>query len=234
MHPKGWREKVINSAALGKSAGIGDNQFQPFEELSSAMTRSQLKPQPQPQSPFQPDDTLADLIQKGVGGDERALEAIYHRFKGLLFSLAYRYTGNAAAAEDVLQDVFLKAFTHLHEVDNAVTFPGWLHRIAINTSLSYIRSRKAEMRGAVPLSEIEGVLAAPAEEERGGLLKKPLEEAIQTLPHRLKSVFLMHDVQGFKHEEIAGILGCTVGTSKSSLFKARLKLRDRLIKAKAI
>jgi RNA polymerase sigma-70 factor (ECF subfamily) len=221
---------VTGSATLVKDGRFGDNQLYPGEELSGVMTQSTS----QPQSPFQPDDALADLIQKGIGGDERALEAIYHRFKSLLFSLAYRYTGNAAAAEDVLQDVFLKAFTHLHEVDNAVTFPGWLHRIAINTSLSYIRSRKAEMRGAVPLSEIEGVLAAPAADERGGLLKKPLEEAIQTLPHRLKSVFLMHDVQGFKHEEIAGILGCTVGTSKSHLFKARLKLRDRLTKAKAI
>jgi RNA polymerase sigma-70 factor (ECF subfamily) len=221
---------VNGSTTLVKDARFGDNQLYPGEELRGVMTRTK----PQNQSRLQPEDALAELIQKGAAGDEQALEAIYHRFKSLLFSLACRTIGNASAAEDVLQEVFIKAFTHLHEVENAVTFPAWLYRIALNTSLSYIRSRKAEMRGAVPLSKIEGVIAAPAEDERSGLLKKPLEEAIQTLPRSLRSVFLMHDLQGFKHEEIAGILGCSVGTSKSYLFKARLKLRDRLIKAKAI
>ena len=225
---------MIGCPALAKSAGIGDNQTQTFEELSGAMTRSQLQPQPQPFSPLQADEALADLIRRGAGGDENALEAIYHRFKAALFNLACRYTGNAAAAEDVLQEVFLKAFTHLSEVNNVATFPGWLFRITVNASLSYLRSRKVERRSSVPLSDVEGVLAASSKEETGSRLRKPLEEAIQTLPQRLKSVFLMHDVQGFKHEEIAGILGCTVGTSKSHLFKARMRLRDRLLKTGAV
>jgi RNA polymerase sigma-70 factor (ECF subfamily) len=225
---------VIGSPTLVKSAGIGDNQLQPFEELAGPMTRSQVRPQSQPSSLLQADEALADLIRRGAGGDESALEAIYHRFKAALFNVACRTTGNASAAEDVLQEVFLKAFTHLSEVGNIATFPGWLYRITVNTSLSYIRSRKAEMRSAVPFSDVEGVLAASTKEETAGRLRKPLEEAIQTLPQRLKSVFLLHDLQGFKHEEIAGILGCTVGTSKSHLFKARMKLRDRLLKAGAV
>jgi RNA polymerase sigma-70 factor (ECF subfamily) len=225
---------VIGCPALVKSAGIGDNQPQTFEELSGAMTRPQLQSQPHPLSPLQADEALADLVRRGAAGDESALEAIYHRFKAALFSLACRYTGNAAAAEDVLQEVFLKALTHLSEVNNVATFPGWLYRITVNASLSYLRSRKAERRSSVPLSDVEGVLAASSREETGSRLRKPLEEAIQTLPKRLKSVFLMHDVQGFKHEEIAGILGCTVGTSKSHLFKARMRLRDRLLKTGAV
>ena len=212
---------MISSPALVKSAQMGDNQRYSCEELTALMTRDSR--------PF--DENLAELVRNGAAGDERSLEAIYHRFKASLFGLACRYTGDAVAAEDVLQEVFLKAFTHLQEVSNIDTFPGWLHRIAINTCLSYIRAHKTERRGAVPLGDVEAVIAAPQQDETSEALKKPLEKAIQALPHRLKSVFLMHDVQGFKHEEIAGILGCSVGTSKSHLFKARMKLRDRLLKA---
>ncbi len=215
---------MISSPALVKSAGIGDNQPYSSRELAVLMTR-----------PIQPsDEALAELVRNGAAGDERALEAIYHRFKASLFGLACRYMGDAVAAEDVLQEVFLKAFTHLHEVASIDTFTGWLHRIAVNTCLSHIRAHKAERRAAVPMGDVEAMIAAPQQDETSESLKKPLEEAIQKLPHRLKSVFLMHDVQGYKHEEIAGILGCTTGTSKSQLFKARMKLRDRLLKARVV
>ncbi|KPJ59534.1 MAG: hypothetical protein AMJ46_10970 [Latescibacteria bacterium DG_63] len=175
---------------------------------------------------------MDELVRRGARGDEKALEAIYHRFKTPLFNLARRYTGDEAAAEDVLQEVFLAAFTHLADLENVARFQSWVFRIAINTCLSYVRSRKPEMRRSVPLSEVEDVVAAPANLESGSALRRPLEEAIQALPGRLRSVFLLHDLEGFKHEEIANILGCTVGTSKSHLFKARLKLRKQLIKYK--
>lgn len=215
-------EGFAQAATLAKSAGFVDNLAYPRQEPAAAMS--------------QPDEIsrLADLIDRGAGGDERALEEIYARFRRPLYSLACRYTGNASAAEDVLQEVFLRAFTRLGEVNNPATFPAWLYRIAVNASLSHLRASRRERKAAVPLGGLEGVLAAPAESEGGRDLRRPLEEAIQGLPARLKSVFLLHDVQGFKHEEISAMLGCSAGTSKSHLFKARLKLRKQLAKTGAL
>jgi RNA polymerase sigma-70 factor (ECF subfamily) len=105
--------------------------------------------------------------------------------------------------------------------------------VGINASLSYLRSRKREIKKSVPMSEVEGKLAEATYDADMSHIRKPLDEAINALSDRLKSVFVLHDVQGFKHEEIAGILGCKIGTSKSHLFKARVRIRAYL-KAKSI
>jgi len=177
---------------------------------------------------------LAELVERGRAGDLAAMESLYEMFKRPVFGLIYRHTQNQAVAEDLLQDVFLKIFSHLRNVRDAATFPGWVFRIALNTSYSYLRQKKAQGVKLVPLSDLEGRL-----EERGGEpverdLRKPLDEAIQALAPRLRSVFVLHDVQGFKHEEIARTLGCAVGTSKSQLFKARIKIREYLRAKKAV
>jgi RNA polymerase sigma-70 factor (ECF subfamily) len=177
---------------------------------------------------------LAELVERGRDGDLAAMESLYEMFKRPVFGLIYRHTQNQAVAEDLLQDVFLKIFTHLRNVRDAATFPGWVFRIALNTSYSFLRQKKAQGVKLVPLSDLEGRL-----EERGGEpvekdLRKPLDEAIQVLAPRLRSVFVLHDVQGFKHEEIARTLGCAVGTSKSQLFKARIKVREYLRAKKAV
>lgn len=177
---------------------------------------------------------LAELVERGRAGDLAAMESIYEMFKRPVFGLIYRHAQNQAVAEDLLQDVFLKIFSHLRNVRDGATFPGWVFRIALNTSYSYLRQKKAQGVKLVPLSDLEGRL-----EERGGEpvesdLRKPLDEAIQALAPRLRSVFVLHDVQGFKHEEIARTLGCAVGTSKSQLFKARIKIREYLRAKKAV
>jgi len=177
---------------------------------------------------------LAELVERGRDGDLAAMESLYEMFKRPVFGLIYRHTQNQAVAEDLLQDVFLKIFSHLRNVHDAATFPGWVFRIALNTTYSYLRQKKAQGVKLVPLSDLEGRL-----EERGGQpverdLRKPLDEAIQALAPRLRSVFVLHDVQGFKHEEIARTLGCAVGTSKSQLFKARIKIREYLRAKKAV
>ncbi len=210
------------ASALVNPPGFMDNGLGIPAREAGAMIESQAN------------EELADLIRLGAEGDERALERIYNRFKRPLFSLACRYTGNASTAEDILQEVFLKAFTRLHEVRNAATFPAWLYKIAVNASLSHLRATRHERREAVPIAELEGVLAAPSEGEEQSGLRRPLEEAIRNLPGRLKAVFLLHDVQGFKHEEISAMLGLATGTTKSHLFKARLKLRKYLIKSGAL
>jgi RNA polymerase sigma-70 factor (ECF subfamily) len=205
-----------NAARLATNVLMSDNQARRVEELISNMT--------------QPLDylDLAELVGKATEGDERALETLYHRFKTPIFNLARRYTGSRTAAEDVLQDVFVAAFTHMGDVKEVAKFPGWLFRVAVNTSLAHVRSAKVRGGPHVPIQDVEAFLAAPADACAAADARRPIEQAMDVLPPKLKTVFLLHDVEGFKHEEIANMLGCTVGTSKSNLFKARMKLRQRL------
>jgi len=174
------------------------------------------------------DQKLKELIQQSRDGDLQAVEILYEHFKASLFSLALRYTYNYAAAEDVIQDVFVKVFTNLHTLDEDKAFVGWLYRITVNTCLSYLRSHKKLRQKTIPLDDVQGMVADSEPSAAQKAENKILEQTIQKLPPRLKSVFLLHDVQGFKHQEIAHILGCTVGTSKSQLFKARKKMRKLL------
>jgi len=177
---------------------------------------------------------LAELVERGRAGDLAAMESIYEMFKRPVFGLIYRHIQNQAVAEDLLQDVFLKIFSNLGNVRDAGTFPGWVFRIALNTCYSYLRQKKAQGDKLVSLDDLGGNVEDRASEAVEKDLRGPLEQAIQTLAPRLRSVFILHDVQGFKHEEIARTLGCAVGTSKSQLFKARIKLREYLRAKKAV
>ncbi|MCJ7582675.1 MAG: RNA polymerase sigma factor [Candidatus Aminicenantes bacterium] len=182
------------------------------------------------QTDFEETELLKNLVRRSREGDSHAMGLLYEQFKGRMFSLAYRYTYNASSAEDLLQDIFIRVFTHLETLDKDEAFAGWMYRVAVNTCLSYLRSNKKNMLQSVPLSSIEYTVGENPQNVSEKMLEKPLEEAIQSLSTKLKSVFLLHDVQGFKHKEIAQMLGCTVGTSKSQLFKARMKVRQKLEK----
>lgn len=171
---------------------------------------------------------LAELVARGRDGDLAAVESIYEMFKRPVFGLVYRHTQNQAVAEDLLQDVFLKIFSNLRNVRDAGTFPGWVFRIALNTCYSYLRQKRAQGERPVPLDDLGGNVEDRTSEPVEVDIRGPLEMAIDTLAPRLRSVFVLHDVQGLKHEEIARALGCSVGTSKSQLFKARIKLREFL------
>ncbi len=171
---------------------------------------------------------LADLIRRSLEGDNSAMEAIYLEYKRPLFNLAYRYTYDSVAAEDLLQDIFVKVFTHLGDIKRIDTFSGWIYRIALNTCYSFLREKRSKAQKTVPLSEIEEKVEVASYDSNLMGTKQPLDEAINALPPKLKSIFLLHDVQGFKHEEISQMLGCSVGTSKSQLFKARLRIRNFL------
>lgn len=182
------------------------------------------------QAPGLEKDSLADLIDRAKVGEAAALEAIYLRFKSALFNLACRYSADRATAEDLLQEIFIKVFTHLDNVKNPDTFAGWIFRIGLNTCYSHLRSRRPELEKGVPLEFIEGTIRGAAEENPARDVRRPLDDGIARLPEKLREIFLLHDVQGFKHEEIARLLGLSVGTSKSQLFKARLRMREYLSK----
>ena len=172
--------------------------------------------------------SLSSLIERSKAGELESMEEIFEHYKGPLFSLIYRHTNNRQAAEDLLQEVFIKVFTHIRDVQKMETFGAWVYRIALNACYSYLRSRQAAFRQEVSLSEVEGRKEEAVYNHHEESLGRPLKEAIQELPDKLKTVLLLHDVQGFKHEEIARMLGFTVGTSKSQLFKARMRVREYL------
>lgn len=177
---------------------------------------------------------LAELVARGRDGDLAAVESLYEMFKRPIFNLAYRHTTNRAVAEDLLQDIFLKVFTNLGRVRDAETFPGWVYRIALNTCYSHLRQKRAQGERAVSLSDLEGRVEEPGGEAVESDVRGPLEQAVRSLPPRLRSVFVLHDVQGYKHREVSLLLGCSVGTSKSQLFKARMKVREFLRARKAV
>ena len=183
---------------------------------------------------FETSELILNLVRRSREGDMQAMGLLYEHYKSRLFSLAYRYTFNPTAAEDLIQDIFLKVFTHIETLEKDEAFPGWMYRIAVNTCLSYLRSHKKVLQQSVSLSDVEYLVGENSQSVTEKMIGKPLEEAIRDLPNRLKSVFLLHDVQGYKHNEIAQIMGCSVGTSKSQLFKARMKIRKRLEKKKLL
>jgi len=181
-------------------------------------------------TPSAREEQLVEWLERSRTGDAEAMEALYDQFKMSLYGLAFRYTRNHAVAEDLLQDIFVKVFSNLHTLDNNSTFVGWLYRIAVNTCLSYLRTHKRVYRKTVPFDDVEGYVTRESSHRPEDMMQKTLDEAIQTLSPRLKSVFMLHDIQGFKHMEVAQIMECSVGTSKSQLFKARMKIRKHLKK----
>jgi len=172
---------------------------------------------------FKNKDVLLDVVKRCQDGDTQAMEMVYIGYKSPLFNLAYRFSRNYSSAKDLLQDIFINIFTHIDKLRAPEAFNSWLYRIAINTCISFTRHKgKAK---EVSLDEIENTDCSKNVDHP---MKEYLEQAIKILPLKQKTVFLLHDVQGFTHTEIAQITKLTEGTSKSQLFKARMKIRDYL------
>jgi len=223
------------SLLLAVPGQIGDNSYRAdFESFLEAALAMRGDKGGEPVWGTADKARLADLVSRSRAGDLAAMESLYGMFKGPVFGLVYRYAQNRAVAEDLLQDVFLKIFSHMDSVRDAATFPAWVYRIALNTAFSHLRQKRTQAEKTVPLADLEERIEEPGSEPVERDLQRPLEEAIKALAPRLRSVFVLHDVQGFKHQEIALTLGCAVGTSKSQLFKARLKVREYLRARQAV
>lgn len=179
---------------------------------------------------------LRVLVDGCRAGDEAAMEAVYRTFRKPVFGIIYRHVFNRDTAEDLLQEVFIKVFVNMDNVRDVKTFPAWIYRIALNCCYSHLRHSRAVGGDPVPLDAVESAAAveSPGESGPDRDLKGAIDQAIEVLPRGLKQVFILHDVQGFKHEEIAGIVGCSTGTSKSQLFKARLRIRALLKERQAV
>jgi RNA polymerase sigma-70 factor (ECF subfamily) len=168
---------------------------------------------------------LGELVRRARGGDLLAFEALYRRQVGRVYALCRRVSGDGARAEELVQETFLRAWQKLGTLRRDEDLPAWLHRVAVNTALGERRSRS---RG----EDREGPLDEERTEETTGAppagLGLDLERALDTLPPGARAVFVLHDVEGYKHEEIAGLLKVTVGTSKAQLHRARRLLRKAL------
>lgn len=174
------------------------------------------------------------LAQSAARGDMAAFEEIYQRHHRRVYSICLRMLQNAYEAEDLTQDVFIQLYRKIGSFRGDSAFTTWLHRMTVNQVLMHFRKRtvkfeKTTEEGETPVQLVPGTenpFKMPIVD------KIALENAIDQLPAGYKNVFMLHDVEGFEHEEVAKILGCSVGTSKSQLHKARLKLQ-KLLKKKA-
>jgi RNA polymerase sigma-70 factor (ECF subfamily) len=169
---------------------------------------------------------LVEAVQRGAVGSR---EALYHRYKRRIFALAVRIAGTSEA-EEVVQEAFIRIFRGLEKFRGEAALSTWIYRLAVNAALSH-RARRgtAPLRGANDASTDE-LETHPAEEQDRGdaVLRARLERALIRLPQGYRTVIVLHDVEGMEHEQVAEILGCHVGTSKSQLHKARAKLREIL------
>lgn len=167
------------------------------------------------------------LVRAAGKGDVRAFEALYRRHSRRIFAVLWRLCGHEARAEELVQDAFVRAWQALPGFRYESAFSTWLHRLAVNTALMDLRARA----GAEALETDDAALAFQATADSAGsrtALAVDLERAIATLPPRARAVLVLHDIEGWKHEEIATELGMAVGSSKAQLHRARQLLRARL------
>jgi RNA polymerase sigma-70 factor (ECF subfamily) len=166
---------------------------------------------------------LVDAVRRGAPGSH---EAIYHRYKRRVFALALRIVG-PIDAEEVAQEAFIRVFRGLPKFRGDAALGTWIYRLAVNAALSH-RTRRANAPAAPSEEGSAERVVAVNPEARDLALRKRLERGLAALPVGYRTVIVLHDVEGLEHEEVAAILGCHVGTSKSQLHKARAKLREVL------
>lgn len=174
------------------------------------------------------------LTRLASDGDMAAFEELYRRHHRRVYAICLRMLQNTSEAEDLTQDVFIQLYRKISSFRGDSAFTTWLHRMTVNQVLMHFRKRNVKFEKTTEEGETpDQIVAGTANPDKMRIVDKiALENAIAQLPEGYKNVFLLHDVQGFEHEEVARILGCSVGTSKSQLHKARLKLQ-KLLKKKA-
>ena len=173
------------------------------------------------------DEESPDLVARCQRGDVQAFEELYTRHSARIYSLAARMSGSPDTGEDLLQEIFLQAFRKIGGFKGDSAIGTWLYRLALNHCLDFVRSRQAKMDKATDTIDDERPVALAARRDSPGE-RIDLERAMQQLPAGCREVFVLHDVEGYEHKEIAAMLGIAEGTSKSQVFKARMKLRALL------
>jgi RNA polymerase sigma-70 factor (ECF subfamily) len=166
------------------------------------------------------------LVRAAQGGDRSAFETLYRENVRRVYALSFRLTGNAQAAEELTQDVFVRAWQKLGSFRGESAFSSWLHPLTINAAYSEGRARRRRESRITATDDLEPYDKAPLPARPGDALD--LERALAGLPEGARQVFVMHDVYGYKHDEIAALSGIATGTSKAQLHRARRLLREAL------
>ena len=189
------------------------------------------EPQDHPKSTEASD---AEVIARAQRGDAEAFRMLYEKHKRRVYSLCLRMTTNTAEAEDLAQEAFLQLYRKIGTFRGESAFSTWLHRLSVNVVLMHLRKK------SLPVVSLEETTQGGEEDSArrdfgsddvaltGSIDRLQLQRAVQSLPPGYRMIFVLHDVEGYEHNEIAKIAGCSVGNSKSQLHKARMKLRDLL------
>ena len=167
------------------------------------------------------------LVARVQAGDVDAFEALYKQHAARIYSLASRMAGSPDEGEDLVQEIFLQAYRKLGSFKGDASVGTWLYRLAVNHCLDFVRSRRAKMGRVTDTLDAAGSFE-PVSPRETPLARLDLERAIEQLPPGCREAFVLHDVEGFDHKEVARLLGIAEGTSKSQVFKARMKLRGLL------
>jgi len=168
-----------------------------------------------------------DLVRRCQSGDIDAFETLYRQHAPRIYTLACRMAGSHEDGEDLLQEIFLQVYRKIGSFKGDAAIGTWLYRLALNHCLDYVRSRQAKMHKLTDTLDAESSFEPTARRETP-IARLDLERALERLPDGCREAFVLHDVEGFGHKEIAGLLGIAEGTSKSQVFKARAKLRGLL------
>jgi RNA polymerase sigma-70 factor, ECF subfamily len=174
-----------------------------------------------------------ELVKRAQDGDAEAFATLFHAHKARVYSICVRMTNNTAQAEDLTQDAFLQVFRKLSTFQGNSALSTWLYRIAVNTVLMHFRKRALKQ---ISLDEPSNHDAKQVRREygsrdgrlTGSVDRIALTRAIKDLPAGYRRIFLLHEVEGYEHQEIAKLLDCSVGNSKSQLHKAKLRIREFL------
>lgn len=165
-----------------------------------------------------------DLVRRAQDGDASAFEALYWAHAGRVYALCLRMTADATRATTLTQDTFVRAWKRLPSFRGESAFGSWLHRVAVNVVLGEMRARQRRTARLQPTADLERY-DRPAPTGESGM---DLERAIAALPPQARAVLVLHAIEGYRHDEIADLLGIAAGTSKAHLHRARRLLRDAL------
>jgi len=189
---------------------------------------------PQAKKIVAPGLTEAEAIDRAKNGDGYSFELLYTMHKRRVYSLCLRMVGNTAEAEDLTQEAFLQLYRKIATFRGESAFSTWLHRLSVNVVLMHLRKKglnEVSLEETIEPQQEDGPkkdLGARDNVLAGSIDRVNLERAIESLPPGYRIIFVLHDIEGYEHNEIAEMMGCSIGNSKSQLHKARMKLRDLL------
>jgi RNA polymerase sigma-70 factor (ECF subfamily) len=172
--------------------------------------------------------TDAELVERCRRGEPDAFEELYRLHASRVYNLACRFTGSQVEGEDLLQDVFVQVFKKLGSFKGDSAIGTWIYRLATNLCLDHVRSREGRSRQVTDQIEDESGLPVTKDARPLRAERIDVERAIASLPLGYRAAFVLHDVEGFEHHEVAAMLGIAEGTSRSQVHKARLRIREYL------